>query len=324
MKKVLSWFINLYAIWIVSSFLLGFYYPGLFEWFKGYWMKGALSVVMLSMGLTLRLEDFKNLFQVPRSVVLGAICQYSIMPLSGYVVATSLGLSGELAVGLILVASCPGGTASNMIAYIARANLALAVVTTMVSTVLGIVMTPLWCKILAGQYVPVDAWGMVLDMFLMVMIPVGLGVFINYKFPDMIQKMGQAGPVISTWAIILISGGIIAPVDKGALVNHMGILVLAATLLHLFGFGLGYAVPKLFRFDDKISKAISIETGMQNGGLAGILAKSHFPRMEQVNGSWINVSLAPVPAVFCSIAQTIIGGVIGTIWRFTDKENNHG
>jgi BASS family bile acid:Na+ symporter len=246
------------------------------------------------------------------------------MPLSGYFIATSLGLSGELAVGLILVASCPGGTASNMIAYIAKANLALAVITTMVSTVLGIVMTPLWCKLLAGQYVEVDALGMVLDMFLMVMIPVALGVFVNYKFPQLIKKMGQTGPVVSTWAIILISGGIIAPVDKGALIQHMGVLVVAASLLHIFGFGLGYAVPKLLKFDDKISKAISIETGMQNGGLAGILAKSHFPRMEQVNGAWMNVSLAPVPAVFCSIIQTIVGGIIGSIWRFTDKVDNHG
>lgn len=324
MKKIFAWFINLYAVWIVASFVLGFYSPEWFVWFKGYWMKGALSVVMLSMGLTLRLEDFQNLFKVPKSVVLGAICQYTIMPLSGYVIASCLGLSGELAVGLILVASCPGGTASNMIAYIAKANLALAVVTTMVSTVLGIVMTPLWCKLLAGQYVPVDALGMVMDMLLMVMIPVAIGVFVNYKFPKAIRKLGQAGPVVSTWAIILISGGIIAPVDKAALVHHFEILVLAALLLHVLGFGIGYLVPKLLKYDEKISKAISIETGMQNGGLAGILAKSHFPRMEQVNGQWMNVSLAPVPAVFCSIIQTIVGGIIGTIWRFTDKADNNG
>lgn len=315
MKKILEWFINLYAVWIVGSFVVGYFYPEIFMWFtRGSWMTFALATVMLGMGLTLNVNDFKELFRQPKMVVIAAISQYTVMPLSGWLIAYMMGLPTEFAVGLILVACCPGGTASNMIAYIGRANVALSVISTAISTILGIVMTPLLCKLLAGQYVPVDAWGMFLNVIEVVLLPVAVGVFINYKFPKAVKSLGQTGPVVSTLAIILISGGIIAPAiiaSRATILEYAGQLILAASLLHGLGFGLGYSFARICHYNHPVAKAIACETGMQNGGLAAVLAKNNFPQL---------MPLIAVPSVFCSVMQTVIGGVLATIWRFTSKD----
>jgi len=318
MKKIVDWFINLYALWIIIAFAIGFFHPEAFMWFtRGSLMTWALALVMLGMGLTLNVEDFKVLFRTPRIVVIAAISQYTVMPLSGLLVATVLGLPMEFKVGIILLACCPAGTASNVIAYIGRASVALSVISTAVSTLLGIIMTPLLCKFLAGQFVPVDAWGMFLSVVRVVLIPVLLGLFINYKFPKFVKKIGKTGPVVSTWAIIFISGGIIAPAVVGGremLIQYAGMLILAASLLHTLGFALGYAFGRIFRYNHYLSKAISCETGMQNGGLAAVLARNSFPAY---------MPLVAVPAVFCSVIQTVIGGILATIWRFTSKSTDN-
>lgn len=315
MKKIFDWFINLYAVWIVLSFAIGFYFPETFLWFThGSWMTAAMALVMLGMGLTLNVSDFKKIVQIPRTVVLGAVSQYTIMPLFGWLISKIMGLPTEFAVGLILVACCPGGTASNMIAYIGRANVALSIVMTSVSTILGIFMTPLLCKLLAEQLVPVDALGMFLSVVKVVLLPVALGVFINYKFPDIMRRLGQAGPVVSTWAIVFISGGIIAPAvveSREMLIQYAGVLSFAALLLHGFGFGLGYLFARICGYDSRIAKTVSGETGMQNGGLAAVLAKNNFP---------LFMPLIAVPSVFCSVIQTIVGGILATFWRFTSLD----
>lgn len=315
MKKIADWFINLYALWIILSFAAGFFFPNAFLWTtKGNLTTWALAIVMLSMGLTLRVEDFKAIFTMPRTILIAAISQYTIMPLLGFSIAMLLHLPKEFAVGLILVACCPGGTASNMIAYIGRANLALSVISTAVSTLLGIFMTPLLCKLLAGQMVPVDGWGMFLSVIKLVLIPVAAGVFINWKFPQFVKKLGQTGPVLSTLAIVIISIGVIVPSVLGGreeLLANAGRLILAASLLHGFGFILGYSFGRVCKCDKPISKAIACETGMQNGGLAAVLAKTNFAAL---------MPLIAIPAVFCSVMQTVIGGVIATYWRFRDNK----
>ena len=316
MKKILSWFINLCALWIILSYILGYFWPGLFLWFShGKWMTGALALVMLCMGLSLKLSDFADLFKQPKVVVLAAISQYTIMPLSGWATALALGLPKELAVGFIIVACCPGGTASNLIAYIGRANLSLSVVSTAVSTILGIVMTPFLTKLLAGGYVPVDVWGMLKSVVEIVLLPVALGVFINWKFPSVVKKLGQTGPVISTIAVTMVSGAVIAPAvilegGREQILNFAGTMFLAATLLHGLGFGLGFALAKIFGYERDICKSVACETGMQNGGLAATLAKTNFPAYMPMVG---------VPSIFCSIMQSAIGGILASIWRMTTK-----
>ena len=224
-----------------------------------------------------------------------------------------MNLPVEFSVGLILLACCPAGTASNMIAYIARANVALAVISTAVSTLLAIVMTPLLTKFFAGHLVYVNGWELFFQVIQLVLIPVALGVFLRYKFSKFVLKLGQTPPVLSTWAIVFISGGIIAPAvaqGKENLLQYAGQLAVAATLLHSLGFGLGYAFGRIFKYNHFISKAISCETGMQNGGLAAVLARNSFPQL---------TPLVAVPAVFCSVVQTVIGGILASIWRLTLK-----
>ena len=318
MRKIAEWFINLYAVWILLSFVVGYYRPEVFLWFtKSHYMTWALALVMLSMGLTLKVQDFTALFRMPKVVLLAAVSQYSIMPLSGWAIASILHLPTEFAVGLILVSCCPGGTASNMIAYIGRANVALSVISTAVSTILGIFMTPVLCKILAGQMVPVDVWGMFLNVVEVVLVPVGIGVFINYKFPEVVKRLGNTGPVLSTVAIVFVSGAIMAPAvvgGKSIMLEFAGQLILASALLHCLGFGLGYLFARIFGYDVPIAKAVSCETGMQNGGLAAVLAKNNFPAL---------MPLVGVPSVFCSVMQTLVGGLLATVWRFTSRNETH-
>lgn len=317
MKKVITWFINLCALWIILAYVVGYFAPEVFLWFsKGKWMTWALSLVMLCMGLSLKLSDFAELFRQPKCVVLAAISQYTVMPLAGWVIAMMLNLPPALAVGFIIVATCPGGMASNLIAYIGRANLSLSVVSTAISTMLGIVMTPLLTKWLAGSYVAVDVWAMLLNVAQMVLLPVSLGVFINWKFPKFVESLGQSGAVVSTVCVTMVSGAGIAPAvvsgdGQAQILEYAPLMLLAGTMLHGMGFGLGYFLGRIFGYDKAISKAIACETGMQNGGLAVTLARNNFPQY---------MPLICLPSVFCSIMQSAIGGILASIWRMTSSE----
>lgn len=319
MSKVVTWFVNLCALWIILAYVVGYFWPEAFLWFsKGRWMTWALALVMLCMGLSLKLSDFADLFKQPKCVVLAAISQYTVMPLAGWLIATLLKLPPELAVGFIIVATCPGGMASNLIAYIGRANLSLSVVSTAISTLLGIGMTPLLTKWLAGSYVAVDVWAMLRNVAEMVLLPVSLGVFINWKFPSFVEKLGQGGAVVSTICVTLVSGAGIAPAiisDGGreAVLAVAGTMLLAATLLHGTGFALGYGLGRIFGYDKAISKAIACETGMQNGGLAVTLARNNFPMF---------MPMICLPSVFCSIMQSAIGGILASIWRITSRPDD--
>jgi len=317
MKKLVEYFINLYALWIILTYVIGFFYPQAFIWFtKGNYMTYALALVMLCMGLSLRVEDFTALFRTPKVVLLASLAQFVILPLSAWLITRLMNLSVEFSVGIILIACCPAGMASNMLAYIARANVALSVISTAVSTLLAIVMTPLLTKLYAGQLVYVNGWELFFQVIQLVLMPVILGVFLRYKFQKFVQKVGQLAPILSTWAIILISGGIIAPAmmqGKENFLNYAGQLTIAAILLHSLGYGLGYVFGRMFRYNHFISKAISCETGMQNGGLAAVLARNSFPQL---------MPLVAVPVVFCSIIQTTIGGVLASIWRISVKPSN--
>lgn len=310
MKSVIKIFVNLYPVWIVTSSLLAYVYPPAFAWFSGTWMVGALALVMLGMGLTLHVSDFKAIVTMPGAVFMAAVLQYTVMPFSAYFIAKWLELAPGLAVGLIIVGCCPGGTASNVIAYLARGHLALSIIMTTISTLLAIIATPLLTEALAGTYLPVDPWGLFNTTLQVVLIPVLLGMAINHRFPEVAKKMVVAGPVVSIIALIFIAGSIVA-ISADTVAEYVGLLAAAAGLLHIVGFLLGYVIARIFGYNHTISRTISIESGMQNGGLGAVLAKRNFP----------TEPLTAVPAIFSSVLQNLIGGLLASYWRWqTDPE----
>jgi bile acid:Na+ symporter, BASS family len=309
MARFFAWFNNLYPVWLVSLAVVAYVWPQAMLWFTGPWIFWSLAISMLGMGLTLSLEDFRAIRRMPGAVVLGFLSQYTLMPLCGWLVATLLQLEPAVAVGIILVASCPGGMASNMISYLAGANVALSVILTLASTMLSFFFTPLWCSLLAGKYVPVDAVGLCLSALQMVVAPVVLGILVRWRLPLMADRIGACGPTLAVVAFTLVSGGIVAA-SAGSIGASFMTLAVAALLLHLLGFSAGYFVSKAFRHPETVARTVSIEVGMQNGGMASVLARTHFPTMP----------LAAAAAVFSGVIQNIVGGLIAAWWKRRSAE----
>jgi BASS family bile acid:Na+ symporter len=304
MKSFFAWFNNLYLVWLVGLSVIAFLRPETMLWFGKEWIFWSLAASMLGMGLTLSLDDFKAIGKIPGAVALGFGAQYTIMPLCGWLVATLLRLEPGMAVGIILVASCPGGMASNMISYLAKANLALSVVLTICSTLLAFLFTPMWTSLLAGSRVEVDVVQMSLSAMKLTIAPVALGVLIRWLVPKTADRIGACGPTVAVLAFTFVTGGIVAA-SAEAIAANFGRLALAAFLLHVFGFGVGYFITKLFRFDETIARTVSIEVGMQNGGMAAALARQHFATMP----------LAAAAGVFSGVMQNIIGGLLASWWK---------
>lgn len=303
MQRVFKAITGLYPVWLIGCATLALIEPSLFTWFNGGWITAALGVVMLGMGLSLTPSDFRRLLNAPGALSLGFLAHYSIMPLSGWLLGKALHLEPGMAVGLILVASCPSGTASNVVSYLARVDVALAVSVTLTSTLFAFVMTPLWCRLLAGHYVPVDAVGLCISTLKVVVAPVLLGVVLNWRAPRFVQRVSPLGPPLSVVAVVLITAGIVSQ-NAAAVLANAGKLIAAALLLHVLGFLLGYAVARALGYPVVTARTVSIEVGMQNGGMAAMLAKKNFP-LEP---------LAAVPAVFSGVAQNLIGSVIAAWW----------
>ncbi len=308
MNQTLTWFTNLYAVWVIGASGLAFLFPGGFAWFDGPWINGALSLVMLGMGLTLHVADFRSVARQPLAVALGVAAQYTVMPLSAFVIAKLLGLRPEFAAGLILVGCCPGGTASNVVAYLANANVALSVVLTLCSTLLAALMTPLLTEALAGRYVPVDAWGIFKSTLQVVLLPVLLGVFLNCRFPRISSHINRIGPAVAVLAIIFIAASIVAR-NVAVIRAEWRLLALAGLLLHSAGFLFGYWLVRLLRQTKLYARTVSIEVGMQNSGLAMVLAQQHFS------------AATASPAVFSSVFHTVVGSLCAAWWRFRPIEH---
>ena len=304
MKSFLLATANWFPAWVLAAALLALWQPALFVWFSGPWIVWGLAVVMLGMGLTLSVEDFAAVGKMPRAVALGFVAQYSIMPLLGWGIAKTLALPSDFAVGLILVACCPGGTASNVVTFLARANVALSVVMTTCSTLAAVAMTPLLTEKLAGAYVPVDGWGMFLTTAQVVLAPVLLGLLLHHKAPKLTEFVLPAGPLVSVLLISMIVGSIVGQ-NASAIFAHGAQLLLAVFLLHAGGFALGYGMTRLFGFDRATARTVSIEVGMQNSGLGAVLAKTHFAANP----------LTAVPSALSSVCHSLLGSLLAGCWR---------
>ena len=304
MNRTLSIATNLFPVWVLVGGALALAHPAWFTWFSGGFITWGLAVIMLGMGITLSVDDFKRVLKMPRAVGIGFAAHYAIMPFLGWSIAHLMKLETPFAVGLILVSCCPCGTASNVVNYLARSNVALSVLMTMCSTLGAIVMTPLLTKWLAGQYVPVDALGMFLSVLQIVLAPVVIGVALNRYLPRIVKMVLPVSPLVSVLAITLICASIIGGSAED-FKRSGGELILAVFLLHTGGFFLGYFTSRLLRCDELTSRTISVEVGMQNSGLGAALAKAHFA----------NPLMVALPCAISATFHSVIGSLLAGIWR---------
>jgi BASS family bile acid:Na+ symporter len=308
---------NLFWLWTILGTAWAWFFPGHFVWFITDTLPGTdirlislgLGVIMLGMGITLSVDDFTAVLRRPWIVGLGVGAQFLIMPLLGWSVAMLFELPPMLKLGLILVSCCPGGTASNVICYLARANVALSVLMTMCSTLVAIALTPLLTKVYASAILDVDAWAMFRSMVTIVLLPVVGGVLLNRILGHKLDGVRQVSPLVSILVIVLIVGGVIGA-TKENIIAHFGGLLLAVFILHALGFLLGYGAGWLARLAERDRRTISIEVGMQNSGLGSALAKQHFSL------------LAATPCAISAVYHCLIGSFLAAIWRVAQPDDD--
>lgn len=289
----ISNFISKYmAAFVIIVAAIALFMPWTFTWSAKY-VTYLLGIVMFGMGMTLRFEDFKLVFKRPKDVFIGALAQFTIMPALAWVLATLFQLPPELAVGVILVGTCPGGTSSNVMTYLARGDVALSVSMTMTTTILAPIVTPILSWWLAGAWIDISLQAMMISIIQVVVVPIALGIIINKFFGDFVRKAIKLLPLISVIAIVLIVGGVVSV--SAQKIMETGLLIMAVVILHnMLGYALGFAIAKALKMDMAKSKAISIEVGMQNSGLATSLAMMHFGAIAAIPGAifsvWHNIS----------------------------------
>lgn len=266
------------------------------------WISWLLGIVMFGMGLAMQWEDFRIVFARPKDVFIGFLAQITIMPLLAWLLTKAFSLPPELAVGVVLVGCCPGGTASNVITYLAGGDLALSVGMTTVSTLCAPILTPILTFLFAGKYVNVDFWAMFLSIVQVIILPIALGLIIKRWMRPSEKIVKNVLPALSTIAITMIVGAVVsANADK---LLHCGLLVIAVVVLHnLLGFLLGFIVGKALHLKRRKCIAISVEVGMQNSGLACSLAQQHFQTM----------ALATVPGAIFSVWHNIAGALLARL-----------
>lgn len=305
---------NLFWLWTILGTAWAWFFPSHFTWFITGELPGTdirlinlgLGVIMLGMGITLSVDDFKAVLQRPWVVGLGVVAQFLIMPLLGWSIATLFDLPPMLKLGVILVSACPGGTASNVICYLAKANVALSVLMTMCSTLAAILFTPLLTKVYASAILDVDAWAMFRSMLTIVLLPIIGGVLINQFMGQRLDAVKKLSPVVSIVVIVLIVGGIVGA-TKSNIIAYFGGLLVAIFILHALGFLLGYSVGCLTRLAEGDRRTLSIEVGMQNSGLGSALAKQHF------------TLLAATPCAISAVYHCLIGSLLAAIWRVSES-----
>ena len=252
-----------------------------------------LTLIMFAMGMTLKLDNFKQVLIRPQGIMLGTGLQFVLMPFFAFILVHIFPISAELATGLILVGCCPGGTASNVVCYLAKGNLALSISLTMVSTLLSVVVTPFLTWLYIGQAIEVPITDMMLSILQMVIVPVLAGLFINTWLGAGLGSVSPLFPAISVLAIVLIIGIVVA-LNSNNLITISGLVIVAVILHNLFGIGSAYGLCRLLRLDESTCRTIAIEVGMQNSGLGVALATQFYSAATALPGAifslWHNLS----------------------------------
>lgn len=262
-----------------------------------------LMLIMFGMGTTMSLGDFQAVVRMPVGVLIGVICQFSIMPVVGFVLAKASNFSAEIAAGIILVGCSPSGLASNVMSYIARANVALSITLTTIATLLSPLLTPVLMKLLAGAYVPIDFWAMCWSICKLVILPILVGLLVNRLLAKGVQRLTAIFPVVSMVGIVLIIG-IITAAGRDALLQIGGWLILAVLAHNLLGYLLGYGLSRVAGLDRDSCRTVAFEVGMQNSGLASGIA------LEM--GRVATMGLAP--AVFGPL-MNVSGSSLAAYWK---------
>lgn len=303
LKKVTQFVSKYMALIVIAVAALALFVPQSVSFIKTSYVNTLLGIVMFGMGLTLKPHDFQVVFSRPKDVLIGCAAQFTIMPLLAFLLTKAFQLPPELAVGVILVGTCPGGTSSNVMTYLSKGDVALSVGMTAVSTVLAPFLTPLLTYFYAGQRVDVDMVSMFLSIVKVVILPIALGFLVNHFFHTFTERAVEVLPLISTTAIVAIVAAVVSA--NSAKIMTSGLLILAVVILHnVLGYTLGYCVGKALKLDTTKCRAISIEVGMQNSGLATSLAAAHFAQYP----------MATIPGAVFSVWHNVSGAVLANLF----------
>jgi len=307
LEKISLLFGKYMAIVVLIVAALALFVPGSCLWIQTSWINYLLMIVMFGMGLTLKLEDFKIVFVRPKDIIIGCLAQFTIMPLLAFAIGRLFGLEAGLLAGVILVGTCPGGTSSNVITYLSKGDVALSVGMTSVNTLLAPLLTPAITYLLLKTTVTVDVKSMFLSILKIVIVPIVLGFIINKFLGKYTQKAVSLLPMVSVIAITLIVAAVVSHNSEKIL--STGIIVFAVVILHnICGYACGYLLGVILKLPVSKKKALSIEIGMQNSGLATSLAGTAFP----------DLAMATVPGAIFSVWHNISGAILANIFTKID------
>ena len=304
MEKV-SEFVGKYmAVIVLAVAALALFVPGSCLWVQTSWINYLLMLVMFGMGLTLKFEDFAIVFKRPKDIIIGCVAQFTIMPLLAFGLGKIFGLEAGLLAGVILVGTCPGGTASNVMTYLSKGDVALSVGMTSVNTLLAPFLTPAITYLLLKTTVTVDVMSMFVSIIKVVIVPIALGFIINRFWGKYTEKVTDVLPLISVTAITLIVASVVS--HNSANILQTGAIVFVVVILHnILGYIVGFALGLVLRLPMTRKKALAIEIGMQNSGLATSLAATAFP----------SLAMATVPGAIFSVWHNISGAILANIFR---------
>ncbi|MEI0563497.1 bile acid:sodium symporter family protein [Brachyspira pulli] len=309
LKQISNFFGKYMSVIVLVVAAVSLFFPKSVSFIKTTYVNYLLMTAMFCMGITLKVEDFKVLFTRPKDIAIGAIAQFTIMPLLAFLLSLAFRLPPELAIGVILVGTCPGGISSNVITYLAKGDVPLSVGMTSVSTILAPLATPLLTLLYAGEKIDVNAISMFISILQVVILPIVLGFIINKFFHKFVEHFKDVLPLISVIAVVAIVAAVVSANSQRLM--QVGHLVVIVIIIHnTLGYMLGYFLGKVCKFNNAKCKTISIEVGMQNAGLASSLASTHFAYM----------ALAAVPGAIGSVWHCISGSIVTNIMAARTKE----
>ena len=309
MKRIFKFVEKYFFIIILLAVAISLVYPKSFEWVLSNYnginiLNLLLSVVLFTMGTTLKTDDFINVFKNPKEIAVGISAQYVVMPLIALALASAFSLDSALTVGLVLVGTVPGGTASDVITFLAKGDVALSVSLTAVSTVISPILTPIITLLLIGNQINFNPIDMFVSIIEIVIIPIILGLILNYKFPEFCERLKDYLPAISSIVICLIVAGVIGA-NKQAILTSSSIIIFVIILQYFLAMFLGFGFGYLAGMDKKQIITVAIELAFQNSGLSTGLAKTHFPSLSQ----------ATVPGALYSVWQNFAGSILAYVFR---------